>query len=210
VFNKIKRLIFRALAAAVVIVPVTAGTAFSHKFIAGAWVEEDSVFIEAAFGTGEPGKNAEVIVFDEGGNTLLATATDENGECSFKIPQKSALKIIVNAGMGHQANLEIPLAEIEEAFGGQGIPVPETAESEAGAAGAPDFAASAPVTGISAREIQTIIDNALDKKLKPLIRKLSMADQGGPGFKDIAGGIGYILGLVGVGTYFNYRRKQRD
>ena len=210
VFNKEKYWLFRAMILGVLIMPAMADTVFAHKFIASAWVEENSVFIESAFGTGEPGINAEVIVFDNMDNKLLTAATDENGECNFKIPKKSALKIIVKAGMGHQAKVDIALEDIEAAFGEQSTPAAQTSQPAPGTANAAGLTASAPVAGVSAQQIQEIIDNSLDKKLKPLIRKLSVKDTGGPEFKDIAAGIGYIFGLVGVGTYFNYRRKQQN
>jgi nickel transport protein len=36
---------------------------------------------------------------------------------------------------------------------------------------------------------------------------LAETRQSGPGFRDIVGGIGYILGLVGIAAYVHSRRK---
>ncbi len=59
-------------------------------------------------------------------------------------------------------------------------------------------------------EIQTAIENALDKKLKPIMKILAETQTQKPSLPEIIGGIGYILGLMGVGAYFHYRRKNRD
>ncbi|BBO89663.1 hypothetical protein DSCOOX_28430 [Desulfosarcina ovata subsp. ovata] len=64
------------------------------------------------------------------------------------------------------------------------------------------------VSGLSAQEIQAIVEKSLDNKLRRIIRKLSVKENTGSNVKDIAGGIGYIFVLVGIGTYFNYRRKK--
>jgi nickel transport protein len=52
---------------------------------------------------GKTVKNGQVDVSDLKGNLLLTGNTDEKGEFSFKVPQKTALKIELKSGMGHQA-----------------------------------------------------------------------------------------------------------
>ena len=63
---------------------------------------------------------------------------------------------------------------------------------------------------ISPIDIQDAVEKALDKKLKPILSRLAEDRQRASEtkFNDIIGGIGYILGLVGVGAYFNYRKKK--
>jgi nickel transport protein len=194
------------LAAFVALSLVPAGSARAHKFFVSAWVEGDTVYLEAAFGDGSLAHNAEVLVFDDKDNRLMAAATNEQGEYSFKIPRKTALKIRVKAGMGHQDEVVIPLDEVEAALASD-APAAGAPPSAAGGSTDPPAAAPAGDSCITAAEMQEMIDTSLEKKLRPIVRKLATDDGGGPDFKDIAGGIGYILGLVGVGTYFNYRRK---
>ena len=62
--------------------------------------------------------------------------------------------------------------------------------------------------GPGADEIEQAVEKALDKKLKPVIKMLSESLDRGPTVSEILGGIGYILGLMGVGAYFHYRRKR--
>ena len=105
---------------------MTGGQAMAHKFFVSAWTEEGSVFIEAGFGNGDLAHNAEVIVYDDTGTQLPTAKTDEQGQCSFKIPKKSALKLIVKAGMGHQDEVLLSLEEVEEGFVGDAAPAAET------------------------------------------------------------------------------------
>jgi nickel transport protein len=55
-------------------------------------------------------------------------------------------------------------------------------------------------------ELQALVEQALDRKLAPIMHRLVALDQG-PSLSDIIGGIGYIIGLVGLAAYFNSRRK---
>ena len=197
----------RAVALAAVFMLAAAGPALAHKFIATGWVEGDSVALEAAFGNGDLAQNAEVLVFDDAGNQLLASTTDENGESSFKIPQKSALTIKLNAGMGHQATVLIPLEDVAAAFPDDNAPAAASASQPTATADA-EPAAGQIATGLSSQEIQVVVEKALDKKLRPIIRKLSEKEPSGQDPRNIAAGIGYIFGLVGIGAYFNNRRKK--
>ncbi len=59
-------------------------------------------------------------------------------------------------------------------------------------------------------DIQEIVEKVVEKQLQPVRRMLAEARQeGGPDMNDIFGGIGYIIGLVGIGAYFNARSKGR-
>ncbi|MGD8267671.1 MAG: hypothetical protein PVF55_05850, partial [Desulfobacterales bacterium] len=55
-------------------------------------------------------------------------------------------------------------------------------------------------------ELKTLIEGALEKKLAPIRRQLAQLAQR-PSLHDIIGGLGYIMGLVGLGAYMQSRRK---
>jgi nickel transport protein len=187
--------------------------AFAHKVTIFAWVEGDMVYTESKFSGGRKAQNAPVEVFDGQGNKLLEGKTDENGEFSFKAPRKTEMKIVLVAGMGHRGEWTISVEE----FKGEILEYAEKVASQEPAAKNPDkinISESVPKENTSppcltSEEIQRVIDTALDKKLKPVITKLnkSLDPDHSPGVSDILGGIGYIFGLVGIGAYFNYRKK---
>jgi nickel transport protein len=181
---------------------IPAGSVWAHKFLVTAWVEGNRVYVESAFGDGSLPDGAEVVVYDDTGQRLLNGRTDAGGGFSFTIPRKTALTVVVNAGMGHQAEEVIPVEDLP------GEPV-SGATGQAEAVAGPEGEQAAAVVGLTAAELQTVIEEALDNKLRPIVRKLAAKEEpGSPPLHDILGGIGYIVGLVGAGAYFHYRRKQ--
>ena len=183
------------------------GTASAHKVMIFAWVEGDTIYTESKFSGGKKVRKGEVMVYDINGNRLLEGKTNEQGEFFFKIPQKTALKIVLVAGAGHRAEWTVPLEEIK----GIASETTETTTNRLATAKEPDKQTqSVSVSNVSPDDIQLAVEKALDKKLKPVMKKLAESQEHGPTVSDILGGIGYILGLVGVASYFHYRRKMKD
>jgi nickel transport protein len=181
-----------------------AGSLHAHNVIIFAWVEGDRVYTESKFSGGRKAKNAAVEVYDTDGTKLLEGKTDENGEFDFKIPQKTELKVVLNAGMGHRGEWTIPLDEIAPGMSPQ--PAPDTpVETEPQKTSDRQQVVRSP--GPTLKEVQAAVETALDKKLKPLFKLVAESRQQGPSASDILGGIGYIAGLVGVGAYVSSRKK---
>ena len=117
------------------------------------------------------------------------------------------------AGQGHRGEWTIPVAEMEG-------PAPETtAKDIAEVSGRPHQPAEIPEppagvkqgsspSALNAQELEAVIETVLDRKLKPITRMLVDAQQKGPTARDILGGIGYILGLVGIAAYVHSRKKK--
>ena len=189
--------------------------AFAHKVSIFAWAEGDTVYTQSKFSGGKRAKNSSVIVFDSDGNKLLEGKTDENGEFSFKIPKKTALKVVLKASMGHMAEWTIPFEEINpEAVSNTSKPESdikdsyETSSRSQTMNSGTDLSVLSESHGISRQEIKKLIDESLDKKLAPIMNILADSYGGGPGLTEIIGGIGYIFGLMGVAMYFTSRRKR--
>jgi nickel transport protein len=187
------------------------GSAIAHRVIVYAWVDGDTVYVESKFNSGRKVKNGRVSVIDSQGAELLSGVTDENGEFSFSIPQKTALKIILDAGGGHRGEWRIPLEEIEAITSQSGNLDPQTHQHpESGVESAQTITRSddTSVPAPSFAQIELAVEKALDKKLKPIIKMLAQTQQKGPTAKDIFAGIGYIVGLVGLAAYMRSRKKE--
>jgi len=180
------------------------GPAMAHRVTIFAWVEGDRVFTESKFSGGKRVKEGDVIVYDLKGNQLLKGKTDDQGKFSFVIPKKTAMKIVVQAGMGHRGEWTIPVSELEDVAG------PQTEITTFKKTAPKRTEKQAEVSHLSSNEIRLTVEEALDKKLKPVMKRLVELRENRPTFRDIFGGIGYILGLVGVAAYFNYRRKSAE
>jgi nickel transport protein len=167
--------------------------ALAHKVTIFAWIEGDTVFTESKFSGGKKAINAPVEVFDKDGKKLLEGKTDNKGEFSFKIPKIADLRIVLNAAMGHRAEWMISETEIREA----GPIVEKKSAAEP----------SGPISvGLSKEEVQKIVEDSLDKKLRPIVRMMTESKNTRPSLTEIIGGIGYIFGLMGVALYF---KKQK-
>ncbi len=189
---------------------MTAPCALAHKVLLGAYVEGDTVFVESGFSDGTPCKNARIEVFDPSGNKLLEGKTNENGDFSFKPPQKTDLKLVLNAGMGHRGEYMVQADELQDVVVGdqatraEAMPAPTAEIRKPGEA-------SETVARIDPKEIEVIVDRVMQKRLRPLIQLVAKS-QHKTGFSptEIFGGIGYILGLMGIAMYFRYRKGSKS
>lgn len=183
---------------------VWAGPAMAHRVTIFAWVEGDKIFTESKFSGGKLVKGGEVIVYDLEGTQLLKGKTDDKGEFSFEIPKKISLKIVLIAGMGHRGEWTIPVSELEDVAG------PQTKITTSQKTAPKKTEKQAEICNVTLDDIRQVVEQSLDKRLKPVMKILVESRESHPTFRDIFGGIGYILGLVGVAAYFNYRRKSAE
>lgn len=192
---------------------------YAHKVMVFAWTDGDTVFTQSKFSGGKKVKGQKITVYDPKEKILLEGKTDDKGEFSFNVPERTTLKIVLSAGAGHRAEWTVTKEDIEEMSKekpaksslkkSQGkVPVDaissKTAESRA------DEKPQVPQSqGLAADQVEQAIEKALDKKLKPVIKMLNESLDRGPTVGEIIGGIGYIIGLMGLGAYFHYRRKEK-
>ena len=189
--------------------------AFAHKITIFAWIEGDTVYTQSKFSGGKRAKGASVIVYDLDENKLLEGKTDDKGRFAFKIPQKTALKVVLKASMGHMAEWTIPLEEITAGIQTQNNNLEsdikdsyKTSSKSTTINSDTDLPAPVESYRISKQEIKKLIDESLDKKLSPIMNMLADSYRDDPSLTEITGGIGYIFGLVGVAMYFTSRRKK--
>jgi nickel transport protein len=187
---------------ALFVFPLVVEQAFAHKVTIFAWVEGDTVHTESKFSGGRVAKQAPIEVYDWAGALLLEGRTDDEGRFAFKTPKQEELRIVLVAGAGHRNEWVVKAEE----FAGHARPaadddtvLPKQTEP-VGAAHLPGR------IDVSREDLQTMIEAALEKQLEPVLRRLHQMDEE-PRLADIVGGIGYILGLVGLGAYIHYRRR---
>ena len=171
--------------------------ALAHKVMIFAWVEGDTVFTESKFSGGKKVIHAPVVIFDKDGKKLLEGKTDNKGEFSFKIPKISDLRIVLNATMGHKAEWTVPESEVRESAA---VVLNNNA---------PEPSRSIVEVGLSKEEVRKIVEDSLDKKLRPIVRMITESKNTKPTLTEIFGGIGYIFGLMGVALYCMSRGKKR-
>ncbi len=173
---------------------------FAHKVNVFAYAEGDKVYTESYFNDGKMCVDSKIEVFDNQGNKLLEGLTDEEGMFSFKIPSEDVidggLKIVLSASLGHRAEYIISADEIR---GSAGLIKEEPEE--------PVSLISPETSSVDLKEIQSIIEDTLDEKLKPIMREIKKSQEDKISPTEIIGGIGYIIGIFGIIAYFLSRKR---
>lgn len=184
-------------------------SAHAHKVSIFAWTEGDTVHTESKFSGGKKVRHGKIEVFDSNGTLLMQGQTDDVGEFSFKPPGKTDLNIVLTAGMGHRNSWWLSAAEFGQ--GASTPPLPPTKRTDSEMTPPSRQSLPTPVTsGLTARDVEDIVSRQLDKKIQPLSRAIAEASDKGPTLSEVIGGIGYIIGLVGLGAYIRYRREGID
>jgi nickel transport protein len=186
-----------------------AASAQAHRVNVFAWVEGDTVHTESRFPGGKEVKEGQIAVFDDAtGEKLLEGQTDEEGNFSFPVPRRADLRIELTAGMGHKNEWIVRSDEMAAAGGVAPAPAApgdknaEPAKSKTAAAGVE--------TVVDPAQIQAAVEKVLDRKLAPVVKGMAELRERRTGVADIVGGIGYIIGLAGLGAYIHYRRKIKE
>ena len=212
----------------------TAVSAQAHRVNIFAWTEGNEVVAECGFNGGNKVKQGQVVVFDAAtGTKLVEGLTDDQGVYRFSVSaagKAHGVRIVIKAGEGHQNEWTVDAAELASvqpaapASAASSAASPTTSSALAPAAEAVGTAPAAnsspqaqpnpkaeknspqPAANISAAELQSIVNAALDVKLGPIRRELAEMRVARPGFSEIFGGIGWLVGLAGIALYFKGRR----
>lgn len=179
----------------------------AHKVTVFAWVEGNTVFTESKLNGGKRVVNGNIKVYNSSKVLLVEGKTDEQGAFSFKLPEEPPLLIELNAGMGHMAKWTIRSEDLPEDEKTEWIPKQHRSNSDIAHNGASPAKQLAEATVISKEELEVLIEDILDRKLKPIKTMLTDTHHKGPSLSEVIGGIGYIIGLMGIAAYLRYRKS---
>ena len=184
--------------------------ALAHKVTVFAWVEGRTIHTESKFSAGRPAQDAKIEVYNAQGQKLLEGVTDKEGRFDFPVPEKSDLKIVLIAGMGHANEWRVRADEIDAGPPAAGVPAAAPAAAPTPPAEPPPTASPAADTAancLDAATVRQIVNLALERKLAPLEAKIL---QPGWQWHEVISGLGYILGLVGLASYMRFRKQKSE
>ncbi len=185
---------------------IWAGPALAHKVLVFAWVEGERIHTESKFPGGRKVRFGKISVLDGEGTKLLAGETDENGNFSFDAPGPSPLTVVLKAGEGHGATWKIG----EDELGGtNGEHPPETAAAGISPVKPPLSGGVEGAARLDPQEMEAMVSRVVSRELASVKKMLALQTEKKVSVNDIFGGIGYILGLMGVGIWFNNRGKEK-
>lgn len=173
------------------ILPVAAQ---AHKVIAAVYPAGSRIEGEIGFSNGSMAAGETVTVQDGKGRVLGTVTTDAQGMFLFTPTEVVDHVFHANLGAGHVARVTLPAADIARLLGKA---VPE-ATPMAADAGGDDSTSSVPDTEVLAQMLRD--------ELRPLRQELAAYKEKND-LQTILGGIGYILGVFGIGFYLAARRR---
>ncbi len=178
-----------------------AGQANAHNMIFDVYVEGNQIEGEVGYSNGDPAVNIPVTVTDNDGHVLEKLMTDGEGIFVYDVKKKIDLHFEVNAGAGHVAKKSVKAEEL----GSQSALANDESIS---AASEPAPAQKNDHIGVHSAQLEEMISKAVAREVKPL-RKQLLQYENAVRFRDILGGLGYILGLTGLGLWISTRRQRQ-
>ena len=187
-------------------------SAHAHKVVASAYAGGSIVEGEIGFSNGKMAANIQVGVYDDNGNRLGETKTDEDGFFTFS-PTRPVTHIFrANLGAGHVAEAILKPDELPDTA----IATPFAAPSERSAPAGPVISkAVEPTAGQPGRQTEadldrqrTLIAEAVRGELRPLRREIAAYKEKND-FQTILGGLGYIVGIFGLWFFVAARRQKK-
>ena len=177
---------------------LTTSMAYSHNVYLFAWAEGDTIFTESYFSGNKKVNEGLIRVLDLTGKELLQGKTNEMGEFSFKIPQQTDMRIILESSTGHGAEYLFKVDDFSDTSESLDKKEEDTVS----------FTTSPLTKDMDMAEIRAIIEEVIDSRLGPISRRLAkLQEEKGPGLTEIIGGIGYLFGIMGVIMYLRARKK---
>ena len=185
-----------ALALALCAMPLPAR---AHKVIASVFPSGSAIEGEIGFSSGDMATDLPVQVFDPDGTLLGETITDGDGFFLFTPTQAVTHIFRADLGAGHVAETTMPAEDVASILG-LAAPEPDTGPTAPLAA-----AAGVALSDADRSEIARIVRD----EMRPLRREIAAYREKND-LQTVLGGIGYILGLFGLGFYIAARRRLND
>jgi nickel transport protein len=170
-------------------------------------IEGAAIHGRAYFPDDVPAQNSDVIAHDASGSELCRTTTDENGNFTLTAGKRVDHYLVAETSDGHSSRPYIVHATAlpdslpkDLPAGGGGSQVTSPAKGQAGV----------PVnSGGKKNEAAAVRDQAIEQLGNQLdmLRQQVYDSEQRLRFRDILGGIGFILGLAGVAFYMKARRQ---
>jgi nickel transport protein len=199
----------RAIALVLMLGIFTAAPALAHRVNIFAYVEGGDIVVECSYSKSKRVNHGSIEVRDRvSGEVLVRGETDDQGHFRFPVPAQartsgSGLRILLQAGEGHQNEWIVDAAEFMDAA----TPAASSPEPKAVTPIVESNAASAQTRGLTRADVEEVVNAALDAKLGPIKRAVLEQSETGPGMQEIIGGIGWIFGLIGIAAYFKSRPR---
>lgn len=217
-------LIVRSIISALCLVIISSTSPFAHKVNVFAYFEGETIIVEGYFSKDSKAKNCTALLYDQTGKKIHSGKTNEKGiysiDASKLSPLKGDITVILDTGDGHRASYKLPLEEApssivkagESSEQTQNPDVKDAESTEQGNEPQPALTSAVSDKGLQRLEktVQRIVaeENAKTMKMISNVQRLILEERdSGPSARDVVGGLGWILGLLGITAYFLSQKK---
>ena len=185
------------LLAAVALAACT-GTTDGHKLKVFATGEGGAITGYVYFPGGGRARDLTVVALAPDGSEAGQASTNDEGEFTIPVTGRSDYTVVAETADGHRAEFLVAAEELSAALPARSEPAAVQAESTTAASDEPEADADG---------MRRLVEEAVRKQVRPLREQLDAYEEK-VGFRDVIGGIGYIIGLAGIAFYFLGVRKR--
>jgi nickel transport protein len=150
-----------------------------------------------------PAPGISVIVYGPKNEVLGSVRSDEAGMFTWTPTIRCDLRFVTETLDGHRTEFTVRTSELPES-----LPAPEgeMASDESDGSDRSDRSVGSTEAPESSAELQHLIEDAVSRQIAPLRGQLDAASRRTQ-FRDIVGGIGYIVGVAGLLVLWKRRSK---
>ena len=188
---------FRLIAIAMLFVLIGTVPADAHRLKVFASGLADRITGYGYFTGGARAAGAEIVLATLGGDIIARDTTDQEGAFQFTVTLRQDYQVTMDTGDGHIATFIISATELADTLP---MATPEIGRDH------PVPAPSAAVSSIDQAALAGLIEQAVAKQITPLRTQLD-AYEAKIRLHDLLGGIGWIVGLCGLGAFWMRRRR---
>jgi nickel transport protein len=183
-----------------------ADPALAHKLKVFALVDGDHIAGSAYFVGGAKATGATITVTDADGNDLARLVPDAEGTFRYTPRDRIDHVIVADSGDGHLARWTLRAETLPAGLGASPpidpVPAPSTLLPPA-----PELSQPDPPAVVSEETIAAWVEQSVARQLRPLREQLEAHDAR-VRLQDVLGGIGYIVGLAGLGLWWYGGRRR--
>lgn len=179
------------IAVALIGLLAVAAPAGAHKIkVFAAW-ENDRIAGYAYAPGGARIKGTQVELFGPDGHSVAKATSDDQGNFSFPVKDQGRYKIVLDLGDGHRGEFTVRVGTAPQAARPTG-PVKTSAPTVG--------------PGLDPAAVEAAVEKAIGRRLTPVLAKLDQLEDR-IGLRDVVGGLGYIIGLMGLAAFFKSKSR---
>lgn len=197
---------------------IQVGVAAAHSLQLFAAADGDLITGRAHYAGGHPASGISIQILGADRKPLATLRSDASGAFSYRAEAARDLLVVAESPDGHRTQWPIHASELvgvsdpgasERAHHGDGgadrHPHPHHHDDEGSAAPVVSDRAAEPAR--LDREVIVAIEQAVARQVRPLRESLAEA-QARASVHEVLGGLGYIVGIAGLGLWWSARRKR--